>query len=175
MLDPIDTGKRVYVLDTSAILFGFTLIEGIQVTCREVIEEVKFGGAAPYRAELMKNEAGAKIIEPSEKYVEIVRKKMSEVGEVGLSEADIKLLAIALEFKDKNFHPVIVSADYSIQNMALIFNVNVEKIIHRGVTRKIKWISYCPSCKWVGGVFKGGRCPRCGARLKRRPTSLSSK
>jgi len=175
LLDSIDPRNRVHVLDASAILFGFTSMEGIQVTCREVIEEVKFGGAAPYRATLIKEEAGAKIIEPSEKYVEIVKKKIMEVGEVGLSEADVKLLALALEFRDKSMHSVIVSADYSVQNMALILNINIEKIIHRGIARKIIWISYCPNCKWVGGIFKGGRCPVCGARLKRRPASLSPK
>lgn len=166
--------RKVYILDASAIIFGFTSTEGMQVTCREIIEEVKFGGAAPYRAAVMR-EASARIVEPSEKYIEIVKKKKTEVGEVGLSEADIKLIAIALEFKDRGWHPIIVSADYSVQNVALIFNINVEKIIYRGVSEKIRWLSYCPSCRWVGGVFKGGRCPVCGAKLKRRPSSLPSK
>lgn len=166
-------GEKVYILDASAIIFGFTSMEGTQVTCREVIDEVKFGGAAPFRATAMK-EATARIVEPSEKYVEMVKKKKTEVGEIGLSEADIKLIAIALEFKDRGWHPIIVSADYSVQNMALVFNIDVEKIIHRGISRKIMWVSYCPSCKWVGEVFKGGRCPVCGAKLKRRPTSSPS-
>lgn len=175
MEDSIAKEQKVYILDTSAILFGFTLIEGLQVTCKEVLEEVKFGGAAPYRVTLIREEAGAKMVEPQEKYVEIVEKKIKEVGEIGLSKADVKLLAIALEFKDKGYQPVIVSADYSVQNIALIFNINVEKIIHRGVSRKIGWVSYCPNCSYVGGVFKGGRCPVCGARLKRRPNNLSPK
>ncbi|MEM1583124.1 MAG: hypothetical protein QXF28_00375 [Nitrososphaerota archaeon] len=167
--------QKVYILDASAILFGFTLTEGHQVTCREVIEEVRFGGAAPYRATLIKEEARAKIVEPKEKYVKIVEKKIKEVGEIGLSEADIKLLAIALEFKDKGYQPIVVSADYSVQNLSLIFNINIEKIIHRGVSGKIRWVSYCPNCKYAGGVFKGGKCPVCGSRLKRRPGSLSFK
>lgn len=169
MEDQVAPGEKVYILDASAILFGFTLAEGLQVTCREVIEEVKFGGAAPYRATLIREEAGARIIEPSEKYVEMIENKMREVGEIGLSRTDIKLLAIALEFRDKGYQPVIVSADYSIQNIALILDINIEKIIHRGVSRKVGWVSYCPNCKRVGGVFKGGRCPVCGAKLKRRP------
>ncbi|MCS7126532.1 MAG: hypothetical protein NZ929_06465 [Aigarchaeota archaeon] len=167
----IDSKKKIYVLDASAIIFGFSSLEESQITCREVLNEVKYGGAAPYRATVIREGAGPRVIDPSEEYIEMVKKKMDEIGEQDLSEADVKLLALAIEFKEKGWRPVIVSADYSIQNIALAFDIDVEKIIHRGISKKIRWISYCPSCRWVGGVFRGGTCPRCGNRLKRRSSA----
>lgn len=162
--------RKVYVLDASAIIFGFSSAEEPQITCREVLDEARFGGAAPYRAAAIREGAGPRIDDPTEEHVKIVKKKMEEVGEVGLSDADVKLLALALDYRDRGWRPVIVSADYSVQNMALSLGIDVERIIHRGIDREVVWVSYCPACRWAGGVFKGGHCPRCGAKLKRRPS-----
>ncbi|MEN2975233.1 MAG: hypothetical protein ABDH32_06635 [Candidatus Caldarchaeales archaeon] len=167
--------KRVYVLDASAIISGFSSSEDLQITCKEVVDEVKYGGAAPYRATAIREGAGATIVEPAQEYVDSVKKKMDEMGERYLSEADIKLLALAIEFRERGWRPFLVSADYSIQNIALTLDIDVVKIIHKGITGKIRWIAYCPSCGWVDGVFRGGDCPICGTRLKRRPDNLASK
>jgi len=163
-------GKRIYILDASALIFGFmSSSDEMQITCREVLEEVKFGEAAVYRATVIREGVGPKIIEPREEYVEAVKREVTRIGETGLSDADIKLLALALMFKDNGWEPVIVSADYAIQNTAFSLNIKVEPIIHKGIEKVIVWISYCPKCKWVGGVFKEGICPNCGSKLKRRP------
>lgn len=163
------TGNKIYILDASALIFGFVSPDEMQVTCRDVLEEVKFSEAAVYRATVIREGIGPRIVEPREEYVEIVKSEVSRIGEAGLSNTDIKLLALALMFRDDGWDPIIVSADYAIQNTALSLNIKVEPIIHRGIEKVIVWYSYCPKCRWVGGVFEEGFCPNCGSRLKRRP------
>lgn len=166
------SGKRIYVLDTSAIILGFIAPPGEeQITCKEVLEEAVYGGATVFRVTAAEEGAGPRIIEPEKRYLEKVKVRAEEEGEPELSEADAKLLALALEALEKGWRPVIVSADYSVQNLASILGIEVKPILHRGIRRQVRWVAYCPSCGWRGGVFRGGDCPRCGAKLKRRPSA----
>ncbi len=153
------------ILDTAALILGFTE-QGQEelVTCGDVLEEARYGGAALRRV------GGIKVIEPSERYVEAVRKKAKEVGESELSETDIHVIALALQLSERYPETSIATSDYSVQNLASILGLKVEPLLHRGITKKIRWATYCPSCGWMGGGKAPGEpCPRCGSRLKRRP------
>lgn len=166
---------RVKVLDSTALFIGFT--EGGEaelVTCREVLEEVKYGGGK-FRAAAIRGGGLVKILEPSEDYVERVRESALRAGEHDLSETDIKLLALALQLFDEGAEVSIITSDYSIQNLAEIMGLKVEPILHRGIRKVIKWTAYCEMCGWRGEARPGTPCPRCGARLKRRPSEEVSR
>lgn len=163
------SGRRVRVLDAAALILGFTETrEERLLTCREVLREVRYGGAAPFRAAAAA-EAGVEVREPGEKFLEVVEKTAREAGEPGLSEADLKLLALALELREEGADVSVATSDYSVQNLASILGLRVEPILHRGISREVLWEAYCPSCGWSGEGGVGAPCPRCGARLKRRP------
>ena len=160
---------RVKVLDSTALFIGFTERgESELVTCREVLEEVKYGEGGLRAAAIL--EGGlVKVLEPGESYVEKVKEVALKAGEHDLSETDVKLLALALQLLDDGMDVSVVTSDYSIQNLAKIMGLKVEAILHRGIRRVIRWRTYCEVCGWRGEAKPGTPCPRCGARLKRRP------
>ena len=159
------SGRRIRILDTAALILGFTEQHGEELmTCRSVLEEVSHGGA------VLRAVSGIKVMEPSIEYVERVRAKAGEIGEGGLSETDIKVLALALQLSERCLETSIATSDYSVQNLASILGIKVEPLLHRGIRREIIWVAYCPLCGWSGGEKTAGEsCPRCGSRLKRRP------
>ena len=164
------SARKVKVLDAAALLLGFTETSGeLLLTCREALEEVRYGGAAPYRVTAARERAGLEVREPRAEYVERVRRAAAEAGEQGLSEADVKLLALTLELSEEGWEASLVTSDYAVQNIASLLGLRVEAILHRGIREEIRWETYCPACGWSGEGVVGGVCPRCGARLKRRP------
>ncbi len=160
-----DSDKKVRILDTAALILGFTEQGGEElITCRDVLEEARYGGAA------LRKMGVIRVVEPSDKYVRIVREKAEEIGESDLSRTDIHVIALALQLSEKYPETSIATSDYSVQNLASILGLKVEPLLHRGITRKILWITYCPSCGWTGNDRSPGEsCPRCGSRLRRRP------
>jgi len=167
-----DSSKVIYVLDTSALIVGLGHAAGKEaVTCKDILEEARHGEVVKIRA-IVAEESGIKIIEPEEEYIEKIRLEADKIGELTeFSIADLKLLALALQLLDSGKNPIILTSDYSIQNLAKILGIEVEPVLHPGVRKTIRWAAYCPVCGWRGGVFRGGYCPRCGSRLKRRPIS----
>ena len=164
------SGRKVRVLDAAALILGFTERgEEELLTCREVLEEARYGGATPLRAVAAVEKAGVKVVEPAQMYVERVKEAAEEVGEHELSDADLKLLALALELMEEGAEASLATSDYSVQNLASILGLRVEPLLHKGISKEIRWEVYCPVCGWSDGGRAGERCPRCGARLKRRP------
>jgi len=163
------SGRRVRVLDSTAILLGFTEARGeILVTSDKVLEEVRYGGGE-YRALATREGGMIKVMSPEARYVEEVREVASRMGERGLSEADVSLLALAIQLSREGGDVSIVTSDYSIQNLAAILGIGVEPILHKGIERVIAWTTYCAACGWSGDKAPGELCPRCGHPLKRRP------
>ncbi len=166
------SGKEVKVLDSTAIFLGFTEISGCTlVTSRKILEESKYG-EAKYRVLASREGYMIKILTPGRGYLKEIRKVASEMGERELSDADVSLLALALQLSREGRKTSIVTSDYSIQNIASKLGIKVEPILHEGIRKVIKWTTYCSVCGWVGNKAPGEPCPRCGHRLKRRPENV---
>lgn len=163
------SNRSVRVLDSTAIILGFTeSLSGKLITSRKILEEAKYGGAE-YRALASREGHMIEIMDPDQEYVEEVRKLAAEAGEKELSEADISILALALQLFKENYEVSIITSDYSIQNLASLLGIKVGPILHRGVEKTIIWIAYCSMCGWSGDEKSGKPCPVCGYPLKRRP------
>ncbi len=88
-----------------------------------------------------------------------------------LSEADLQVLALALELKGRGLNPVIVTDDYSIQNVANKIGVEFTSLMTFGIKFRFKWILYCPACyRKYPPDYKFKVCEVCGTELKRKPT-----
>ena len=88
-----------------------------------------------------------------------------------LSEADIQVLALALELKDKDCNPHIVTDDYSIQNVANKLGIQFAPLITFGIRYRFSWTLYCPACfRKYAADHRSKRCEVCGTELKRKPT-----
>ncbi len=163
------SARKVVILDSAAFILGFTEIsDATALTSSKILEEARYGGAE-YRALASREGKTIEIMDPRQEYIEEVRRAASEIGETSLSEADISILALALQLSKEGWKACIITSDYSIQNLASKLKVEVKPILHRGIRESIDWEIYCSACKWVGEGKPGDPCPRCGHRLKRRP------
>jgi UPF0271 protein len=160
--------KQVFVIDTSAILSGKPLHDPklTLVTTPGVSNEFNPGGQDFRTFELLK-ELGLAIHAPSLESVSFVKKTAQKTGDDRrLSTADIEVVALALDInKRPNHEAIILSDDYSIQNVASTLNVKFQVILQKGITKKFKWVSRCPGC---GRQFHETKkiCPICGTATK---------
>jgi len=164
---------KVFIIDTSAILSGKPInIIGDMVTSSSVSDEFSPGGRS-YRSFQFLVEKGLKVMFPSSESVNKINRKSVEIGEENrLSKADKDILALALDFlKLNNKEVIILTDDYSIQNIAVVFKIKFESVNQIGITKKFKWSYRCQGC---GKKFKEhiNICPICGAEIK---TIISNK
>lgn len=159
--------KNVFIIDTSAILSGRIInIDDEIVTTPKISNELKPGGK-DYRNFQFLKEKGLKIIEPEKEFIEKTKKTVEQQGETDrLSDADVELLALSLQLKDQDKKPVILTDDYSIQNIAEHLKISYKNINQRIIKEKFKWEMRCLGC---GKKFKDNIkiCPICGAETKK--------
>lgn len=169
--------KVPIILDTSAFIAGYEAShEGENYTTPSVREELEEAGLPLLRLEAAIETGRIKIIKPGEKYINRVRILAAELGEIGnLSEADIDVLALGLQLKELGWSPIIISDDYSLQNIADRACLEYRGMTTRGIKLRIRWEIYCPGCREVfRNLPPNTPCPRCGTRLKRRPAEKES-
>ncbi len=164
-----DKTKKIFILDTSAVLSGkpINMKNSIIATTPKISNELKPSGRN-YQAFQFLKEKGLCILTPSYQSLKIIDKTSIETGDIGrLSMADKELLAVALDLKKKGENqPVIVTDDYSIQNVAHGLKIEFKNISEQGITKKFRWINRCRGC---GKKFKDNitKCPICGAKTKK--------
>jgi len=108
---------------------------------------------------------------PKNSFLQEVKEASRRVGDIRyLSEADLQVLALALELKSMGLHPFIVTDDYSIQNVANQIGVNFTSLMTYGIRFRFNWILYCPAChRKYSSDYKFKSCEVCGTKLKRKP------
>jgi UPF0271 protein len=160
--------RKVYVLDTTAILA--TQLEPGKAelaTVQEVVDEVVYGGLAPERLSMALSRKVLKLRKPSKQSVEEVSLKARERGELGrLSKTDILLLAAAVEEKKEGCDVVVVSDDYSVQNMALYLGLQVLGVARQPIKEVREYVFRCSVCGKTH-TRPAARCPDCGGELER--------
>lgn len=178
--DSTDFYKDIYLIDTAAILAGLPLNHdhALLMTVSNVSDEFKPGGRT-YRMFQYLIEKGLRICDPTQKARAFVLKTAKEYGEHHrLSDTDTALLALAVDIKnDKKKHPVIVTDDYSIQNIADVLSIDYQGILERGITKRFKWIRRCRGCKKIINEDVP-HCPICGSEfsyVRSKTSSLKKK
>ena len=160
--------KHVFIIDTSAILSGkpIELGDASMITTPAASEELKPGGR-DYRTFQFLLEKGLSITTPSKESLDIIQKTAEETGDFNrLSTADIEILALALDTnKDEDLKAIILTDDYSIQNVAITLNIEYQSFSQKGIKKKFKWQYHCPGCK---KQFKDTVkiCPICGTETR---------
>jgi len=159
---------KVFIFDTSAIFSGkpISLDNNILVTTLGISKEITPGGR-DYQTFQYLMEKGLAIDTPSKESISKINKISAETGDKDrLSVADKEILALALDVnKDTTKEAIIITDDYSIQNVAHVLNIKYENISQPGITKKFKWIYRCSGC---GKKFEENikTCPICGASTK---------
>jgi UPF0271 protein len=173
----IITSKKVAVLDTSAFIAGFDpfSLDGEEYTVPMVKEEIAESSMPEVRFETAVANGKLKVKAPSEEFLNSARTSATLVGDkFFLSETDLQLLALALQLKADGHSPLIVTDDYSIQNVADQMSIEFASLATLGIRLRLTWIRYCPAChKKYSADSKIKICEVCGTRLKRKPLKRS--
>jgi len=165
--------REIIILDASAIINGYNPLlvdkkeQVISVdTLNEILEKEK---RKMVEDALEINRL--KKVTPKEEFVKKVEEIAKETNDKKyLSKSDVSTIALALEMKEKGFDPIIVTDDFSIQNVVKFLGLKYASVATRGIRKVIKWKLYCPAC---GKVYyeEVNECLICGSKLKRKPRS----
>ena len=162
---------RHVILDTSAFIQGYNLsadeeyytVPAVLNEIREELGRLRYEGA--------RDSGKLKDIPPQESWVEEVEEKAKASGETKLSSTDKKLLALGLKLKAEGKDPIIVSDDYSVQNMASKLGFKFVSQATKGIKKVLTWSIYCPGCRRTfNSPQEDNVCPICGTELKRKPS-----
>ena len=134
-----DNDQFIIILDTSAILSGkpINLYNASIATIPDVSNELKPGGR-DYRWFQFLIERGLSIKYPTKKSIDKVNNISIKTGDLSrLSTTDIEILALALDInEDDKKVAIILSDDYSIQNVAHVLKIKFETISQAGITKR---------------------------------------
>jgi UPF0271 protein len=165
--------RRAIVLDTSAFIAGFDplAVPEKQYTVPEVKKELIVGSMPWVRFNAAIENRKLTVRSPKSSVFQDILEASRKVGDMRyLSEADLQVLALALELKGRGLSPVIVTDDYSIQNVANKIDVEFTSLMTFGIKFRFKWILYCPACyRKYPPDYKSKVCEVCGTELKRKP------
>mgnify|MGYP001774225629 CR=1 FL=1 len=114
--------NRAFVLDTAALLLGFTAEEDTYTT-EENIKEVKHDELKVARLQAMLDSGAIKTIKPTLASLNTVQQK-SRTLKINLSRADTTLLAAALDLRVKYESLTVVTDDYAVQRLAAELGLN---------------------------------------------------
>ena len=162
-------GRECAVVDTSAFLVDSAL-QYLQdyhcFTVPKVIEEVK---TLRHRAgiEVLLDSKALDIVEVARDHLKEVLKVAKKTGDItSLSEVDLEVLALALQLKRQGYDPLLITDDYTLQNLASCLQIRWRGIRTRGIERRIEWRYRCTACGRVYYEFLK-ECSTCGHRLRK--------
>lgn len=169
--------NKTLVLDTSAFIGGFDPLNfpEKQYTVDEVKNEINQESMMWVRFHTAIESGKTIILQPQEQFFRQIVDASKKSGDMRyLSKADIQVLALGLELKVDGKTPVVVTDDYSMQNVANKIGVEFMSLMTLGIKKRFKWILYCPACyhKYPSD-YKESCCEVCGTELKRKPQKKS--
>jgi UPF0271 protein len=159
----------LFVLDAGVLFSTWPqrMPEGKFVTAPSVLEEVR---NRPSRARLESMVSLDRITEtqPSHGFLLRVRSAARATGDKSvLSDADIELIALALELKMSHSDVAIVSSDLAVLNTAASLEIAIIDPTEK-FRKRIKWTLKCPACGHVSPMgVQNPECPVCGTEMRR--------
>ncbi len=165
--------EKVLVLDASAFIMGYDplAISERQVTPPSIGDELRIDHMIWIRFKTACEAGKLELLTPSPHAVKRVEAVAKQTGDwAKLSAVDRDVLAVAMELEQKGVSPVIVSDDYSIQNVADLLNVKYVSLSTLGIRYRFQWSLFCPAChRRYPSSSTLERCRVCGTPLRRRP------
>ncbi|MFW9831726.1 MAG: hypothetical protein ACFFD8_08125 [Candidatus Thorarchaeota archaeon] len=161
----------IFVIDTSAIFnrIQYTA-EDIPLATTPLIENEMQQKGLKDTIDLLVATQKLRIITPSTASLAKIQKVASQLGDLPyLSEPDQQLLALALDLLAQNFSPILITDDYSIQNVAHRLSLEHKGTNQPGIREVLTWETYCSACGHKApDLIKEKACPICGTALTRR-------
>ncbi|OGS63596.1 MAG: hypothetical protein A3K59_06675 [Euryarchaeota archaeon RBG_19FT_COMBO_69_17] len=146
------------VLDTSALLSG-RQFPGELLTVPEVLGELSRQGVTPQLEAILETQVRvASAGRPARARALAAAESTGDAHR--LSPTDLALVALALEEE-----AVLVTDDYSIQNVGKALGIPFEPVMERGIREQWRWSYRCSGCGKVWPEWHDD-CPTCGAVLR---------
>jgi rRNA maturation endonuclease Nob1 len=165
--------KTVIVIDTSAFIAGFDphSIDIEQYSVPNVRNELLESSMPWVRFNAAVESGKLKLVEPSPGSLARVTESSKSAGDVlYLSEVDLQVLALSLQLKESDYDVMIVTDDYSIQNVANKIGVRFVSLVNFGIRYQFQWILYCPAChRKYPSDTRLKTCQFDGTELRRKP------
>ncbi len=165
--------QKYFILDTTAFIMGYdpSVVHAHQVTTPAVEAEVLSNEVIRLRLQLARETNKLEFRTASPQFMQQISEIIQQTGDVGrLSAVDIELLAIALELQVQGHKVVVVSDDYSIQNVANKLQLAYASLSTFGIRSQFQWITYCPGCyRKYPAKDTTPCCKYCGTELKKKP------
>jgi endoribonuclease Nob1 len=160
---------RVYVLDASAIIGGFSSKKFQNYITASVIVEVKDFKSKLFLESTIED-GSINIMEPESVDIKNVTNVIRKSGDVlRLSDEDKNLVALAFRLKRENNDPMVVTDDYSMQNVLKIVGIPFRSVLTEGITEIYGWIKICKGCKKkYPPEYAYDECEICGTRIIKR-------
>lgn len=164
--------NKVYILDASGIIGGFISKKLPNYTTNQVINEIKDLKSELLLQNALNNEY-IKVKEPAIQDFKKLKKIIIDSGDVlRLSDVDKGILALALTIKREGMDPIIVTDDYSIQNVLKIMGISYRTVLTRGIEDVVSWVKICKGCKKeYSSDYALSECEICGSRIYRKRIS----
>jgi len=108
------------------------------------------------------------IREPEKEKTQKIRAEAQKIGSSDiLSDEDVSLLALALEFKEKKEGYILATNDLAVQNLAEILKINYMSVAGAKIKKALAWHFICRGC---GKTFEESKkiCDVCGSEVRRR-------
>lgn len=161
------------MLDTSAFIAGFDpfAVTDSVYTVPAVGRELASSSMVYTRFRTALESGKLQVKTPAGIFQDRVNESSKAVGDVlFLSDVDKQVLALALELKSFGQNSLIVTDDYSIQNVANQLGLEFAPLTTFGIRYRLNWAIYCPAChRKYPADYKPKTCRACGTELKRRP------
>ena len=163
--------KKVYILDSSGIIGGFLSQKFPNYTTSKVIMEIKDLKSQIFLQNAI-DQNNITIKEPEIRDLHVVEKVITKSGDLlRLSDVDIGIIALALTLKKQENDPILVTDDYSIQNVLKIMEIPFKSVLTPGIEDVVGWIKFCKGCKKIyPSDYPGTDCEICGSPIYRKRT-----
>ncbi len=125
-------GKRegeAFVLDTSALLLGFSAPGAKLYTTSSAISEVRYGELQVTRLEALVSAGTLTVATPSQASLEKARSESKSLA-VPLSPTDQEIVALALDLAQSYKRVTIVTDDHALQNIAAHLGISYKGLKH---------------------------------------------
>ncbi|MBW6451706.1 MAG: hypothetical protein K0B02_03170 [DPANN group archaeon] len=152
----------IYILDSTVFIENYAsqFMDYACVTVYDVIEELINPNAKIMLDMFVK--AGLTVIEPDISHITKIKETVKKTGDK-LSVTDIKVIALALQFKSKDKNCSVVSDDYGIQNVAKLLDIDFLPVSQEGIKKTLIWKKRCTAC---GKINDRDICGFCGSETK---------
>ena len=157
---------NVYVLDASAIIGGFSSKKSQNFITASVISEIKDFKSKLYLESAIED-GSITIIEPESVDIKNVSDIIIKSGDVlRLSDVDKNLVALAFKLKREHKNPLVVTDDYSMQNVLKIVGIPNRSVLTEGINEIYGWVKICKGCKKkYPPEYVFDECEICGTRI----------